>query len=141
MTIRRASKAERTDSNGIVFDSKAEMKRYAELTLLERAGEIAALRRQVKFPLIIDGHPVLIRSERYPNGRACVYRADFAYKEVAGASDWPIPETIEDLKGFCTDIARLRIAVVEAIYGIRIKITGAAAIRSRRSKASWRPSI
>lgn len=141
MTIRRAPKADRTGPDGVVFDSKAEMKRYAELKLLERAGEITDLRRQVKFPLVIDGRPVLIRSDGFPNGRACSYKADFAYREITNADAWPIQETIEDYKGTSGEASRLRIAVVEAIYGIRIKITGAAALRPRRTKASWRPKV
>lgn len=43
-------KAQRT-LDGIVFHSKGEMERWAELKLLAKAGEIAGLERQVKFPL------------------------------------------------------------------------------------------
>lgn len=39
-------------ATGFVFDSKAEYTRWCELKLLERAGKITGLKRQVKFELI-----------------------------------------------------------------------------------------
>ena len=38
--------------DGITFDSVKEARRYSELILLQRAGKIKDLRRQVKFELI-----------------------------------------------------------------------------------------
>lgn len=38
--------------NGTVYDSRAEARRGAELALLQRAGEIRKLRRQVPYELI-----------------------------------------------------------------------------------------
>ena len=131
--IRRAPKADRT-LDGSVFDSKAEMLRFQELRLLERAGKIINLRRQVKYPLIINGRPVLIRSDGYPEGRAAKYTADFVYTDIDGNDDWPLRETIEDMKGFSTEAARLRIAVVEALYNVRIKITGANQYRTKKRR-------
>lgn len=134
MIIRRAAKADRTDANGVVFDSKAEMRRYHELRLLERAGEISNLRRQVAYPLVVNGKPVLIRSDGYPNGRAAKYTADFVYDDPSG---WPL-ETVEDSKGVYTDAGRLRIAVAEAVHGFRIKITGSADTPKRRRSGPLR---
>ena len=51
--------------DGVTFDSKKEYNRYCELKLLERAGEIAELKRQVKFTLI---------PAQYANGK-CIERA------------------------------------------------------------------
>ena len=48
--------------DGISFDSKREAKRYAELKLLERAGKITDLQRQVKFELIPVQYEIV---ERY----------------------------------------------------------------------------
>ena len=42
----------KTIVDGISFDSKKEASRYRELLLLERAGKIGNLRRQVKYVLI-----------------------------------------------------------------------------------------
>jgi hypothetical protein len=102
---------------------------------LERAGIIRNLRRQVVFPLVIKGvGPIRIRSPRYRNGRAAVYTADFVYEEAhEGGLAWR--EVTEDFKGYQTDIARLRIAVVEAIYGIEIRITGPA--KRAKRKHAW----
>ena len=44
--------AKKITQNGITFDSKREAKRYGELLLLERAGAITELQRQVEFVLI-----------------------------------------------------------------------------------------
>ena len=62
--------------DGESFDSLREYRRWAELKLLERAGEIGGLRRQVKFELI---------PAQYDLGtgklleRAVSYIADFVY--------------------------------------------------------------
>ena len=42
----------KTVLDGIKFDSKAEARRWAELRLLERAGQIHDLQRQVKLELV-----------------------------------------------------------------------------------------
>lgn len=104
--------------DGIRFDSRGEAKRWVELQLLERAGEIRNLRRQVVFPLVIDGEPVLIRSEGFPGGRAAKITLDFGYIENEA-------EVTEDFKGFFTPEAKLRIAVFEAIYKTRVRISRA----------------
>lgn len=41
----------KTVVDGLTFDSAAEARRWGELRLLERAGEIRDLRRQVRYPL------------------------------------------------------------------------------------------
>lgn len=50
--------AVRTEIDGVSFASKKEAARYSALRLLERAGEIAELRRQVRFPLMVNGKVV-----------------------------------------------------------------------------------
>jgi hypothetical protein len=122
--VKRAPAAERT-VDGFVFDSKSEAKRWAELRLLERAGGIMNLTRQVAFPLMIDNRPVKIRSAGFPNGRPCVYTADFVYT-VRRAED-EYAEIVEEHKGHDDSASRLRRAVVEAIYGVEILVTGPAA--------------
>jgi len=62
---------ERVVFMGDVFDSKAERSRFIELSLLEKAGKISGLQRQVKFELI----------PKQPGERAVDYIADFAYTE------------------------------------------------------------
>lgn len=46
-------RSEKTCVDGICFDSKKEARRYCELKLMERAGEISGLELQKKFELIL----------------------------------------------------------------------------------------
>lgn len=75
----------KTEAFGILFDSAREAKRYAELKMLETAGEISELDRQVKFELI----------PKQPGERACHYIADFVYLECGKT-------VVEDSKGYRT---------------------------------------
>lgn len=102
--------------NGITFDSKREAHRYRQLLILQDGGAITELEIQPKFPLEIDGKPVLIRSKGYPNGRRASYTADFRYRDELGEI------RVEDTKGYDTPASRLRRAVVECIYSIRIEL-------------------
>ena len=111
--------------NGIDFDSMKEGKRYQELLLLEKAGEISDLQLQVKY--------VLIPAYREPdtigkNGgvhkgklieRECSYIADFSYKTADGT------QVVEDVKGFrhskAYDIFAIKRKLMLHVHGIRIK--------------------
>ena len=74
---------------GDVFDSKKEAARYAELSLLQRAGRISDLRRQVKFVLIpaqyeefervSDKTGRKLKPGRKQLEKECAYIADFVY--------------------------------------------------------------
>lgn len=89
--------------DGITFDSKAEAKRYMELKLLERAGEIENLTLQPKFDCIIDAKKV------------CSYRADFSYftRTPSGLGE---KRVVEDVKGYKTSVYKLKKKLVEALY-------------------------
>lgn len=108
-------KSKKVTIDGITFDSETEGKRYRNLKLLERGKLILDLKLQPVFPLVIDGRPVLIKSGRYKNGRKCKYTADFTYWDVEKKK-----QIVEEVKGYPTDVYKLRKAVVEAIYGIDI---------------------
>ena len=101
--------ARRTTLGGIPFDSKREAKRWAELCLLERAGEIADLRRQV--PLMLEGRngPLLTRT-----GRRMRLTVDFAYTDLASGLT-----IYEDAKGVPTRDYEVRRAVAAA-QGIEV---------------------
>ena len=91
--------------DGIVFDSKTEMLRYADLKILLRAGIISNLELQPEFPVMING------------GDFCTYTADFAYLDEDG------DRIVEDVKSDAThkDAAfRLRTKAAELTYGIEI---------------------
>jgi hypothetical protein len=95
--------ARKTVVDGITFDSAREAKRYGELKLLERAGQITHLELQPKFPLIVNGRKV------------AEYRADFSYLEIGGAS------VVEDVKGVRTPVYVLKAKLVEALYGFQVR--------------------
>ena len=80
--------------DGIVFDSKAEMDRYAELVLLERAREITNL----------EIHPRFILQEfSQTKLRPIIYEADFQYYDVKEKKI-----IVEDVKGFETPIYKMK---------------------------------
>lgn len=90
--------------NGIVFDSRKEARRYQELLLLQRAGVIKNLQRQVKYVLIPAQYESYERygknGQRLKDGRKliereCAYIADFVYEEDGKT-------VVEDTKGFKT---------------------------------------
>lgn len=94
-------------ADGITHASKREAERWMTLKLLERAGEISKLQRQVKYLLI----PA-------QNGeRKCEYVADFVYQDRDGNT------VVEDCKGYRTDVYRLKRKLMLWIHNIRIKET------------------
>lgn len=97
------------DVNGEKFDSMKEMRRWNELKLLERAGRISNLQRQVKYELIpsqyVDGKHV-----EYP----CSYVADFVYVENGKT-------VVEDTKGYKTKDYIIKRKLLLFRHGIRIK--------------------
>lgn len=97
--------------DGETFDSVKEYRRFCELRLLEKAGAVTDLRRQVKFELIpaqrIDGKVV---------ERACSYVADFVYMENG-------QQVVEDAKGMRTQEYRLKRKLMLWVHGIRIRET------------------
>ena len=102
----KVSPVEERTLGGIVFSSKKEMTRYAELRLLERAGEIQGLELQPEFRVSINDQ------------HFCTYTADFAYTEKG-------QRVIEELKstGTAKDAAyRLRKKAAELFYGIKVKV-------------------
>jgi len=99
--------------DGIRFASRREAKRYRELKLLEAGGFVTELELQPKFKLGTDDAPVLYRSDRCPNGRRAVYLADFRYRHEGET-------VIEDVKGIDTPLSRLKRAVVESQYHVKI---------------------
>jgi hypothetical protein len=95
--------------NGITFDSRREAKRYAELVLLLRAGQISNLRRQVPFELL----PSQKRNGKVIE-RPVRYVADFVYIENG-------QEVVEDAKGLRTKEYILKRKLMLWQYGIQIK--------------------
>ena len=70
--------------NGMEFDSIKERDRYFELQVLQRAGQIRNLRRQVSFELIPYQKlivPAFGGGTRVQTEKAVKYIADFAYED------------------------------------------------------------
>lgn len=96
----------KTVIDGIRFDSKKEAKRYLELKILEKAGVIKDLKRQVPY--------ILIDKSRY--GRAIKYVADFVYYEGDKL-------VVEDVKGVRTPVYKLKKRLMAERFGIEVKET------------------
>ena len=94
-----------------------ERKRGAELELMQRAGIISDLQKQVQYELI-PAHYEVVNGKRKCIERACTYRADFVYfdertKELV----------VEDTKGFRTTEYVIKRKLMLHEHGIRIKET------------------
>jgi hypothetical protein len=120
--------------DGIEFQSQKEGKRYAELKLLQRAGEISDLELQKKYELIPAQYEIVETGEHYKVGerkgqpktkRVCieqsvVYIADFVYQKNGQT-------VVEDVKGYRDPSSAtyakfvLKRKMMLWIHGIRIK--------------------
>lgn len=94
--------------NGERFDSKKEYCRWKELQLLERAGEISSLMRQVAFELIPAAPPKFKRPIRYI--------ADFTYIDEKTNH-----LVVEDVKGVQTPVYKLKKRIMFDKFGVIIQ--------------------
>jgi len=98
--------AKKTTVNGIIFDSKKEAKRYGELLLLEKAGDIKDLELQ----------PVFILQKGFTHKgklvREIKYIADFKYYDRR-AEAW----VVEDVKGFRPAEYMIKKKIFLKLYG------------------------
>jgi hypothetical protein len=104
------------------FHSKAELARWEELKLLQRAGHIFELERQVPYDLIVNGRHI------------CIIVVDFRYRVRPGTFvDRDMSALLqsdivcEDLKGgraTQTEAFKLKAKLMKAIHGIEMRITG-----------------
>ena len=104
-------RSQKSEVDGIIFDSRKEARRYQDLKLLERAGEITRLELQKKY--------VLIPQQKSKSGkileRECSYIADFVYKTKEGAV------IVEDAKGVRTKDYIIKRKLMLWLKGIRIQ--------------------
>jgi hypothetical protein len=103
----------KTYINDVKFDSKKEAERALELAMLEKAGVIKNLKRQVRFELI--------PSQKDENGkvlfRPVVYIADFTY------TDCKTGEFIcEDVKGMIVNEFRLKQKMMYYFHHIKVRV-------------------
>lgn len=106
--------------DGMTFDSVKEYKRWCELSLLEKAGKVTDLQRQVKYVLIPAQYEPATVSKRgtvkYGRliERVVFYVADFVYVEDGKT-------VVEDTKGFKTKDYIIKRKLMLHVHGIRIR--------------------
>jgi hypothetical protein len=97
--------------DGIHFASTGEGRRYRQLCLRLRAGEIRDLELQPRYPLVVNGVNV------------GTYVADFRYVETATGET--VTEDFKGGKATITPVFRLKAKLVRALYGIVVQeVTG-----------------
>lgn len=95
----------KTEVAGVRYDSRKEANRGVQLGVLERAGKIFDLKRQVVFPLDVNGHSI------------CRYVCDFQYVDENGR------RVVEDVKSKHTRTLReyaIKRKLMLAIHGVEI---------------------
>ena len=112
-------------SDGIVHDSSLEAARWCELKLLERAGKIRDLRRQVEYELIPSQYETYERygknGNRLKDGvklveKKCCYVADFVYVDTDTGKT-----VVEDTKGVKTKDYIIKRKMMLYVHNIKIK--------------------
>ena len=112
-------------SDGIVFDSHKEARRWEQLLLLQKAGKIVELQRQVAYELIPAQYETYERyskktGKRMKDGtrcieKSCVYVADFVYRDAGGSL------VVEDAKGERTEAYIIKRKLMLHKHGIRVR--------------------
>lgn len=97
--------AKKTKLDGYTFASGLEARRYNELKLLLRAGAIRDLEMHPVFKITVNGHHI------------CKAILDFKYLDMERN------ETVyEDTKGMMTPMSSLKRKLVQAQYGITVRL-------------------
>lgn len=111
--------------DGTVFDSHKEARRWQELLLLQKAGEITELRRQVEYELIPAQYETYERygkdGKRLKDGvrlleRKVTYVADFVYTITETGEN-----IVEDAKGVRTKDYIIKRKLMLAVHSIKVK--------------------
>lgn len=101
-----------TTIGGEKYRSKREAARHQDLLLLQRAGQIAELRREVPYQLAPG-----VKIEGETRARPAIrYVADFTWVDVATGK--PV---VADAKGMSTDVFRLKKHLMAVVHGIHIR--------------------
>jgi hypothetical protein len=105
----------KTKIGGITFDSKREAARWSHLRILERAGHISGLRRQVAFELAPS-----VKFEGAARAKPALrYFADFEYVENGA-------RIVEDVKSEATakkEAFVIKRHLMKHLHGIDVRIT------------------
>lgn len=110
-------------SDGLVFDSQKEARRWEELLILQKANKISDLQRQVIFELLPNQYETYERYSkrglRLEDGTRLVerkvdYIADFVYRDEKGNL------IVEDVKGMKLPEYKIKRKLMYAVHGIKI---------------------
>lgn len=113
--------ARKVKRHGMIFDSRKEADRWDELVLLQRAGKITGLRRQVPFQILpTQRRPVWNEKKNAFIDKAVkqkvTYIADFVYIDSSTGN-----EVVEDAKGYRTREYILKSKMMLYFHNILIK--------------------
>lgn len=112
-------------TDGLVFDSHKEAQRWEQLRLLQKAGKIVELQRQVKYELLPAQYETYERfskkGKRLKDGtrlieRQCIYIADFVYTDAETGETF-----VEDVKGVRTKDFVIKRKLMYVVHGIKVK--------------------
>jgi hypothetical protein len=99
-----------TTIDGQNYRSKREAGRHQALLLLQRAGKIAGLVREVPFVLAPK-----VKIEGEDRARPALrYVADFVYSTAEGVT------VVEDAKGFRTPVYRVKKHLMKTVHGVDV---------------------
>ena len=98
--------------DGVRFDSKRELRQWGELQILERAGKISQLERQIAYVLAPS---VKIEGEKRRRP-ALRYTADFRYVEGGQT-------VVADSKGHADEAFRIRQHLMKSVHGIDVRLS------------------
>ncbi|MBQ7873753.1 MAG: DUF1064 domain-containing protein [Oscillospiraceae bacterium] len=117
--------------DGEVFASRKEYRRWRELLLLQKAGEISDLKKQVKF-VLIPGFYVFeprysektgkrLKDKKVCIERECAYVADFVYTDRDGHV--VVEDTKGCKKGATYELFKIKRKLMLEKYGISVRET------------------
>ena len=116
-------------TDGIIFDSNKEARRWGQLLLLQKAGKITSLQRQVRYELVPAQYETRIRYSNKTGKRLkdeirlverkVEYIADFVYADAITGEI-----TVEDVKSEATKTPEFIIKkkLMLAVHGIKVKV-------------------
>lgn len=108
-------KAETTVLSGIKFHSRKEARRFKELQLMERAGVISGLKRQVRYLLIPSQYD---ETGEYGEQGKCLERSVSYYADFVYMKDGKL--VVEDAKGKRTPDYIIKRKLMLQVYGIKV---------------------
>ena len=117
-------KNRRVTFEGETYASRKELKRFQELELMQAAGRITGLRKQVKFVLIpAQYEPDWVDYSKSTQGRK--QKGKLIEREVAYVADFVYLKdgemVVEDAKGFRTKDYIIKRKLMLFVHGIRVK--------------------